>query len=80
MKQRMKLPVALSNHWQSRWGASPLSSGPQVPMPRTLAYFACDQLLDPPEWELYDLQVDPVEFHNRDDNADLGDLESRLKL
>ena len=39
-----------------------------------------DQLADPPEWELYDLQVDPVEFHNRAGDADLGDVESRLKL
>lgn len=44
------------------------------------ARMAMSRLADPPEWELYDLQSDPVEFHNRAGEADLRSVESRLKM
>ena len=40
---------------------------------------AMNRLVDPPEWELYDLENDPVEFHNRAGEATLHDVESRLR-
>ena len=44
---------------------------------RTHAAF--DRAVDPPEWELYDLQADPIEFDNRADDASLAEVRSRLQ-
>lgn len=43
------------------------------------ARLAMNRLVDPPEWELYDLEGDPIEFHNRAGDASLRGVESRLK-
>ncbi len=40
---------------------------------------AMNRLADPPEWEFYDLQADPVEFHNRAGDETLGEAETRLR-
>ena len=40
---------------------------------------AMERLAEPPEWELYDLQGDPVEFRNRAGEASLATVERRLK-
>lgn len=40
---------------------------------------AMNRLVDPPEWELYDLLSDPVEFHNRAGEAALREVEAGLK-
>ena len=40
---------------------------------------AYERLVDPPEWELYDLQADPIEFDNRADDPELADVRSRLQ-
>jgi N-sulfoglucosamine sulfohydrolase len=40
---------------------------------------AMDRLAEPPEWELYDLRKDPVEFHNRAGDTGLKDVEAHLK-
>ncbi len=39
---------------------------------------AMARLADPPEWELYDLQTDPIEFRNRSGEKSLADVQSRL--
>ena len=43
------------------------------------ARMAMDRLHTPPEWELYDLHSDPVEFINRAGESSLKEIESRLK-
>ncbi|MCB1120294.1 MAG: sulfatase [Verrucomicrobiae bacterium] len=43
------------------------------------ARLAMERLANPPEWELYDLVNDPIEFHNRSGDAQLREVESRLK-
>ena len=42
------------------------------------ARLAMQRLQNPPEWELYDLQSDPVEFHNRAGEAALAQVQTRL--
>ena len=39
---------------------------------------AMNRLADPPEWELYDLRKDPVEFVNRAGSEELKTIQSRL--
>ncbi len=43
------------------------------------ARMALERLANPPEWEFYDLQNDPIEFHNRTGDTHLREVESRLK-
>jgi len=43
------------------------------------ARLAMERLADPPQWELYDLRKDPVEFNNRSGEHSLRAVESRLK-
>lgn len=43
------------------------------------ARMAMDRLTDPPEWELFDLEEDPVEFQNLAGVTELAAVESRLK-
>ncbi len=43
------------------------------------ARLAMERLADPPQWELYDLRKDPVEFSNRAGEHSLRAVESRLK-
>lgn len=43
------------------------------------ARVAFERLENPPRWELYDLEHDPVEFHNRSGDSHLREVESRLK-
>ncbi|MCA9136243.1 MAG: sulfatase [Planctomycetales bacterium] len=40
---------------------------------------AMERLQDPPEWELYDLTKDPIEFTDQSNNPALADQASRLK-
>jgi N-sulfoglucosamine sulfohydrolase len=40
---------------------------------------AFDTYFDPPEFELYDLEKDPWEFHNLAGKAEYGEVEQRLK-
>jgi N-sulfoglucosamine sulfohydrolase len=40
---------------------------------------AMERLKNPPVWELYDLQTDPVEFQNRAGEASMADVQSRLE-
>ena len=40
---------------------------------------AMERLQDPPEWELYDLQDDPIEFVDRSNDVALGDEKRRLQ-
>ncbi|QDV40510.1 Arylsulfatase [Stieleria neptunia] len=41
---------------------------------------AMQRLKHPPEWELYDLETDPVEFQIRAGDAELANIQSRLQL
>ncbi|WP_013626546.1 sulfatase family protein [Rubinisphaera brasiliensis] len=43
------------------------------------ARLAMERLANPPEWELYDLASDAIEFHNRAGDPTLAETESRLK-
>ena len=43
------------------------------------ARLAMERLANPPEWELYDLASDPIEFHNRAGDPTLAEAESHLK-
>ena len=43
------------------------------------ARLAMERLANPPQWELYDLEDDPIEFHNRSGEAHLQKVESRLQ-
>ncbi len=47
--------------------------------PSNPARQAMERLANPPEWELYDLQKDPAEFHNRAGDPSLDAVEGRLK-
>ena len=37
------------------------------------------RLVDPPQWELYDLRQDPVEFDNLVDMETMREIQQRLK-
>ena len=39
-----------------------------------------NRLANPPEWELYDLESDPIEFHNVADQAKMNEVKERLRL
>lgn len=43
------------------------------------ARLAMERLFDPPEWELYDLENDSIEFYNRAGEPALKSVEARLK-
>ncbi|WP_182869154.1 sulfatase family protein [Rhodopirellula sp. JC639] len=43
------------------------------------ARIAMERLKNPPQWEFYDLENDPIEFHNLAGNADVADAQSRLQ-
>ncbi len=45
----------------------------------SLARRALERLPNPPKWELYDLNKDPVEFVNRAGDKKLAEVEARLK-
>jgi len=55
------------------YGVSKKSRYDGTPVERAFAAFA-----DPPELELYDLQADPVEFHNLADDEEYGEIRERL--
>jgi len=65
--------------------ASPSVDGDQAPiLARRLAAehparLAMERLENPPEWELYDLQNDPIEFDNLASNPTMADELRRLK-
>lgn len=49
-------------------------------LPKTSpARLAMERLADPPEWELYDLQSDPIEFHNLAGDSSFEEIETRLR-
>ncbi|MEM7011197.1 MAG: hypothetical protein AAF585_06905, partial [Verrucomicrobiota bacterium] len=43
------------------------------------ARIAMNRLQNPPEWELYDLENDSVEFENRAGDTELSKVEASLK-
>ena len=43
------------------------------------ARVAMERLKNPPEWELYDLENDPIEFQNLAGDTDVADAQSRLQ-
>ena len=47
--------------------------------PNHPARIAMARLADPPEWEFYDLKIDPVEFHNRAKDPEMSKDVDRLK-
>ena len=73
-------PLAGQSRPPSRVDADPTGQFAEEPRYRdTVAAAAHRRFIDPPEWELYDLEKDPVEFHNLADDLSHAGIRSELE-